>query len=123
MCSVQLSGTNRPPVELVELVALLERTLAYAHTGNAKVLSRGLMRRLWLLTSLLEQGLPVLAPEVKIHLGSTYPVSLYLKYWPTNENGIPLCASTKVQELTYGEQHYQVSFNSLFFILPCVNLF
>ncbi|TFK59308.1 hypothetical protein BDN72DRAFT_865263, partial [Pluteus cervinus] len=99
---------HRPAPEVVELTAVLERTLAYAHTGNAKVLSTRLMAPLWILTSLLEQGLPVLDPNhVRFHFGGEYPLSYPLNRWPLLPGYQPVSASRRVQELTYGNLHFQ----------------
>src|ERR1700684_4192268 len=56
---------GKPTPQVVELCSVLERALAYAHTGNAKVIATSLMRPLWLVKSLLEQGLPTFAPSVR----------------------------------------------------------
>ena len=45
----------------IELTAALEQVLNYAHTGNPKVLTKGLMDPLWLSLSSIHDGLPSLS--------------------------------------------------------------
>lgn len=99
---------ERPQPDLVEMVAVLERVLAYAHTGNAKVLSRGLMGPMWLVTSLIEHGLPTLAPGIYLAANSPLPIQLPLSGWP-EVNNKPGSASQRALVLTYGASLYGVT--------------
>lgn len=98
---------TKPPPDLIELVAALERTLAYAHTGNAKVLSRRLMRPMWLVQSLFEHGPPTLAPAIHVQINEARPIYLPLAVWP-HTGGKPASATQRALSLTYGDTHYQV---------------
>jgi len=49
---------------LLEFLAALERTEAYAHTGNAKVLSNAVMKPLFITRSLLEHGMPTIDKHI-----------------------------------------------------------
>ncbi|KAG0692492.1 hypothetical protein DFH29DRAFT_1046484 [Suillus ampliporus] len=99
---------QRPSPQMVELCAMLERALAYAHTGNAKVLASSLMRPFWLIRSLLEQGLPTLAPTVHCEVSGVLPVSVSPADWPTVTClNLPAIASKRSQILTYGAEHFQ----------------
>ena len=110
--------SSAPPATLVEIVAVLERALAYAHTGNAKVLSTKVMGPLWLVRSLLRQGLPTLAPQLLLGHSQTYTVSIALGKWPKHDiTGVPFTSSGRAQILTYGQPHYDVSFLSIFWRL------
>ncbi|KAI5993850.1 hypothetical protein EDC04DRAFT_2910694 [Pisolithus marmoratus] len=51
----------------VEVMSMLERTLNFAHTGNAAVLSTRLMDRAWLSLGLLSDGFPALSDTFIAH--------------------------------------------------------
>jgi hypothetical protein len=42
-----ITKSGKPTPQVFELCSVLERALAYAHTGNAKVIAASLMRPLW----------------------------------------------------------------------------
>ncbi|KAG2063361.1 hypothetical protein BDR04DRAFT_1163843 [Suillus decipiens] len=103
-----LEAGNKPRHEIVELCSVLERTLAYAHTGNARVIASQLMRPLWLVQSLLEQGLPTFAPSVRLATSISNPISISSADWPTSDNlNVPAIASKRSQVLTYGNDHFE----------------
>ncbi|KAG1758543.1 hypothetical protein EDD22DRAFT_997786 [Suillus occidentalis] len=105
-----LEAGNKPRHEVVELCSVLERALAYAHTGNARVIAAKLMRPLWLVQSLLEQGLPTFAPSVRITSSVGNPISISSADWPTSDNlNVPAIASKRSQVLTYGNDHFEAS--------------
>ncbi|KAG2346319.1 hypothetical protein BDR05DRAFT_997329 [Suillus weaverae] len=105
-----LEAGNKPRHEVVELCSVLERTLAYAHTGNARVLASKLMRPLWLVQSLLEQGLPTFAPSVRMTSSISNPIAISAADWPTSDNlNVPAIASKRSQVLTYGNDHFEAS--------------
>lgn len=102
---------GREPLPVyVELTAVLERTLAFAHTGNMRMLTRSLMDRLWLSKGLVDQGFPALSDI--LHLAGSYgndPV-ITVDKWPRHpRTGIPLVASERAQALTFGVPHFNVS--------------
>lgn len=98
---------------MIEICAMLERALAYAHTGNAKVLSSSLMKPFWLVRSLLQQGWPTMAPTVRLVATTTIPVSVSPADWPiVTRSNLPAIASKRAQILNYGLDHFEVS-------LPC----
>ena len=101
---------------MVELASALERALAYAFGGNAKVLSRALMSPLWLSRGIIDQGMPCL--NIDKILGSGIlanphdPVIIRSENWPVTPSGranYPAIASKRAQMLTYGDSHYMVS--------------
>ncbi|KAG2045632.1 hypothetical protein BDR06DRAFT_1015455, partial [Suillus hirtellus] len=103
-----LEAGNKPRHEAVELCSVLERALAYAHTGNARVLASKLMRPLWLIQSLLEQGLPTFAPSVRTTTTINNPITISAADWPTSDNlNVPAIASKRTQVLTYGNDHFE----------------
>ncbi|KAG2335701.1 hypothetical protein BDR05DRAFT_953879 [Suillus weaverae] len=103
-----LEAGNKPRHEAVELCSVLERTLAYAHTGNARVLATRLMRPLWLVQSLLEQGLPTFAPSIRTTSAINNPITISASDWPTLDNlNVPAIASKRSQVLTYGSDHFE----------------
>lgn len=110
-----LEAGSKPRHEAVELCSVLERTLAYAHTGNARVLATKLMRPLWLVQSLLEQGLPTFAPSVRITTTINNPIAISAADWPTSDNlNVPAIASKRSQVLTYGNDHFEVRSPAIF---------
>ncbi|KAG1769738.1 hypothetical protein EV702DRAFT_1049616 [Suillus placidus] len=99
---------DKPTPEVIELCSVLERALAYAHTGNAKVIATSLMRPLWLVQSLLEHGLPTFSPSVRFAPAPSIPVAISPADWPTLTNmKIPAIASKRSQILTYGNDHFE----------------
>lgn len=91
----------------IELTASLERTLNYAHTGNARVLTKGLMDPLWLSLSVIHDGLPSISKLVVPSALVVNQVDIRLVDWPT-KSGEPLMASKKSHLVNYGDEHYQV---------------
>lgn len=105
----------KPSPQSIEICAVLERSLAFAHTGNAKVLASKLMKPLWLITSLLEQGLPTFNPCVRMSFLPAIPIAVSPANWPTvTSMKAPAIASQRSQVLTYGQQHFEVSFNFVY---------
>ncbi|KAH9913183.1 uncharacterized protein B0H18DRAFT_1126502 [Fomitopsis serialis] len=104
-----------PPVSDIEIMALWERILAYAHTGNAKVLSPALMRRTLLLISLLSQGLPTVDPQVmSVTPNRATAVFIRPEHWPMKaDSKEPANASKRAQTLTYGQAHFEMVFTRL----------
>ncbi|KAG6369061.1 hypothetical protein JVT61DRAFT_1888 [Boletus reticuloceps] len=95
------------PFEL-EMIAMLERTLNYAHTGSGRVLTRTLMDRAWLSLSLVNDGLPCIS-NTFIQAGSLSSglINIHREKWPVHPvTQIPLTASQRSQELTYGKHHF-----------------
>ncbi|KAF8122097.1 hypothetical protein EV363DRAFT_1405218 [Boletus edulis] len=95
------------PFEL-ETIAMLERALNYAHTGSARVLTRRLMDRAWLSLSVMQDGLPCISNSF-IQAGSLSSglISIWREKWPVHPvTRMPLTASQRSQELTYGKPHF-----------------
>ncbi|KAH7904419.1 hypothetical protein BJ138DRAFT_1166511 [Hygrophoropsis aurantiaca] len=107
-----IQNNRKPATTLVEITAVLERTLAYAHTGNTKVLTNGLMKPLWLVKSLVNNGMPTFSPAVRFSaIEGSPPVFHELKDWPiVKGDGCPALASTKAQLITFGQQHFEAYF-------------
>lgn len=104
-----LNAGRKPSPYIVELISALERSLAYAHTGNAKVLSTSLMHPLWLSRGIIDQGMPSLSPILSPVLQSTNVPVIDSSIWPDGGGGrFPAIASKRAQILTYGEGHYAV---------------
>jgi hypothetical protein len=101
----------------LEMMAMLERALNYAYTGSAKVLTRTLMPdRAWLSLSVINNGLPcILNTFIPAGSLSSGLVSIRREKWPLHPiTHMPLTASQRSQEVTYGKVHYSVSL--LFFV-------
>ncbi|KAG2045993.1 hypothetical protein BDR06DRAFT_1015119 [Suillus hirtellus] len=116
---MERGGKPAPPV--IELCSVLERALAYAHTGNTKVIATSLMRPLWLVQSLLEHGLPTFSPSVRFAAPPSIPVTISPADWPTLTNmKVPAIASKRSQILTYGNDHFE-AYKAEFHITLSVN--
>jgi hypothetical protein len=107
-------GSERVNMYEVEFMAMLERTLNYAHTGSARVISRKVMAPHFLGLSMLHDGLPCLNPRVVSFpdMAQDSKVTIYTALWartPAKKGRQPLMALKRVQELTYGRAHMQVS--------------
>lgn len=100
---------KKPSPQMIEICAMLERALAFAHTGNAKVLSSSLMRPFWLIRSLVQQGFPTMAQTVRLVTTTTIPVSVSPSDWPiVARSNLPAIASKRSQVVTYGADHFEV---------------
>lgn len=101
---------KKPSPQMVEMCAMLERALAYAHTGNAKVLASSIMRPFWLIRSLLQQGWPTMAPTICLITTTAIPVSVSPSNWPiVTRSNLPAIASQRAQIITYGLEHFEAS--------------
>ncbi|KAH0825814.1 hypothetical protein J3R83DRAFT_2257 [Lanmaoa asiatica] len=103
----------------VEIAAMFERVLNFAHTGNAKVLIRTLMDRSWLSLGCIADGLPCISDNFTVHQPlDSKEFQLVTDKWPIGgETRRPLIASKRVQQLTYGQKHYDVRSSLLLSIL------
>lgn len=100
-------GHNTGP-SAIEVCCALERTLAYAYTGNAKVLSRALMEPLFITRSLLEHGLPTINTDIVKFLSTPESrVIIIEKEWPTTKAG-PITCSKGAHILRYGMSSWMV---------------
>lgn len=102
-----------PPV-LIELISLLERALAYAHTGNARVLTRKLGDVTFVSRGLLQHSLPVLNPmmfTLNMAVPGSEPVKILTSAWPCSNDHrrLPLMSSLRAVTLTWGEPAAAVS--------------
>lgn len=94
----------------IEFVSMLERTLNYAHTGNAAVLTKKLMDRAWLSLGLLIDGFPALS-DAFIARNALFSGQITVRQdcWPVDRSTRrPLTSSQRSQELTYGSEHFEV---------------
>ncbi|KAI6020606.1 hypothetical protein EDC04DRAFT_2939600, partial [Pisolithus marmoratus] len=93
----------------IEVTSMLECTLNYAHTGNAAVLCKRLMDRMWLSLGLLNDGFPALSDTFIAHgaLGMGM-ITIHHDSWPV-EAGTrrPLTSSKRAQQLSYGHAQYE----------------
>lgn len=94
-------------------MSMLERTLNFAHTGSGKVLSRKLMLPFFLSLGILHDGAPCLNKAFLSYksLFEKRQVIINSSFWPRTPkpNKRPIMGSLRVQELTYGKLHSQVS--------------
>jgi hypothetical protein len=105
-----LTKGEKVPHHIVELSAVLERTLNFAHTGNPRVLTRTLMDELWVSKALLLSDLPAISPVVTF--GASRRDSVDLNFhgpWPRlASTGAFALASRKSHSINYGLHHLQV---------------
>ncbi|KAG6370252.1 hypothetical protein JVT61DRAFT_12196 [Boletus reticuloceps] len=102
---------------ILETMAMLERTLNYGHTGNTRVLTKTLMNQMWLGLSVVQDGLPCIADWfISSAAMSAGMITIQKDRWPVHaRTRLPLTASQRCQELTYGKGHY-VSYLAAFTI-------
>lgn len=105
------SGTPVSPF-YVEMVAVLERTLNFMHTGSTKVLMRSLMDGLWLSQGIVVDGFPAFHPRLAglLSLESPQsPLDVIQSVWPRHSLGEPMEASKCAQIFSYGQRQWEVS--------------
>jgi hypothetical protein len=100
-----------PSPYILEFLCALERAVAYAHTGNGKVLSSGVMGPLYMSRALVEHGMPTIKKSIyTTPFQKATPFIIHEELWPLNRSGkAPAICSKRSQILTYGEAHYLVS--------------
>ncbi len=98
---------------IIEVVAMLERALAFAYTGDSRVLTKTLMGPFGLSRSLIELGLPAITTiDFNTHLSRHFAHNPAL--WPLTSSREPAVASKRALSLTYGDDHFYVSIKSHF---------
>ncbi|KAG1772198.1 hypothetical protein EV702DRAFT_1048672 [Suillus placidus] len=109
-----LKVDKTPSPQMIEICAMLKRALAFAHTGNTRVLSSSLMRPFWLVRSLLQQGWPTMSSMIRLVSTTSRPVAVSPGDWPiVARSNLPAIASKHSQVVTYGVDHFEVFlFNS-----------
>jgi len=107
LSSLEKKTTISPYV--IEVVSVLERALAMAYTGDARVIVKDLMVPLGLKPSLLELGLPSITRLIRFDVDKTEPFTHNRGNWPLTKRREPAVASTRAQTLTFGSDHYLVS--------------
>ena len=92
----------------IELTASLERTLNYAHTGNARVLTKGLMDPLWLSLSVIHDGLPSISKLVVPSALVVNQVDIHTSGRLANQVRGATDVEQKSHLVNFGDEHYQV---------------
>jgi hypothetical protein len=105
----QISQQHRISPYIIEVAAVLERALAMAYTGDARVIVKGLMEPFCLKRSLLEQGLPSLSKLIRFDGNISEQFAHTPANWPLTHNNEPAVASQRCQILTFGKHHFLVS--------------
>ncbi len=108
LLSIRKKATISP--YFIEVVAMLERSLAMAYTGDARVITKDLMGPFGLKRSLLELGLPSITKLLTFDKNISQDFAHHPANWPLNKSNEPAVASRHAQTLTYGEDHWMVSF-------------
>jgi hypothetical protein len=102
----------RPCPFRVELLASLERTLCFCHTGNTAVLATSLMNPLGLSRGLIKDGFPhlndVIFQRTGIHSAMVNGFEIKPQNWPM-KGLYPAVASKRTQIRTYSLDHFMVS--------------
>jgi len=94
----------------IEVVGALERALNFCHTGNAKVLTKGVMDPLWLSLSCVLDGMPALSDIVSLRYLPSLTVDIRRADWPLSKTtGRPLMTSQRVFQLNFGPEQMAVS--------------
>ena len=99
----------RPSPIYVEMVAIVERLLNFAHTGNPKVIPSTLMGILTISRALLEHGFPWISKKLMIY-DTNYKPRVEVQNWPVSPGTKkPLSGVQRSIELTYGRNVFMVS--------------
>lgn len=103
--------TTKEPIPhyWIEVTAALERTLNYCHTGNAKVITKGLMDPLWLSLSLTHDGLPSISTMLVLNPITLKPLDIRMEEWPMKK-GEPRISSERSQIINYGQEFFEVNY-------------
>ena len=111
---------SKPPSYFAtEIIAMLERALNFAHTGNTRVLSRRLMDHFWLSMGIVYDGVPSISPSLGISTESNQLVNVNADLWPIDkQTNRPLTCSLAAIKFAYSEAHAQVRRNQLY-IFTC----
>ena len=118
-----ISQKKTPSPYVLELIAVIERILSFAHTGNARVLCHELMNRLWVLLGIMYDGSPCLSPLVSIQVTESKDarrkrifeinVAILQEQWPIRKSdGAPLMASKASIAFHYSKGQADVSYLS-----------
>ena len=90
-------------------MAVAERLLNFAHTGSARVLPNALLTALFPLRAISEGYMPMFSDDLILGGDTNLGPHFSLARWPRNQiTGKPYLASMRVQELTYGSDHFLV---------------
>ncbi|KAF8312610.1 uncharacterized protein EI90DRAFT_3022931 [Cantharellus anzutake] len=99
----------------LEVIASLERAVAFAHSGSGKVLSTSLMDPLWLSLGLGTTGFPSLNPEImrfEPHApNGMVPLTIFSEAWPRNKrqsNPGPAFSSKRSWIFNYGRPNWEM---------------
>jgi hypothetical protein len=93
----------------LQLIAVLERTLAYAYTGSPRVLHKSSMEPLWILSSLRDNSYPVFNPDIINTRVGNSRFALAFEKWPVNRDGYAVLPAERAATLTYGATYAEVS--------------
>ena len=105
-------GVKPEPIA-VEVLNTLERALSYAHTGNARVLTK-LMTEWWQRRALLTYGYPILHPNIVQHGRSRPCYMVNIFNWPIHsKTGRPVISSERTFMIEWGASSLSVSGYSL----------
>ena len=107
---------------IIEVTTMLERALAMAYTGDARVITSRLMKPFGLERSLIEHGLPSITAALTFDLSIAKDMVVNPANWPSNKNQEPAMASKRSQVLTCGDAHFMVSV-TVSTCCPCVSCF
>lgn len=100
----------QPDHQYLELIALLERLKNFCYCGAARVFPRQLTDLTWIGLAIKEAGFPMIWPGLHLIGAQQSTPEIDLRDWPCEPiSKMPLVASKRSQELTYGEHHFQVS--------------
>jgi hypothetical protein len=94
----------------IELMAICDRLLEYAATGNGKVLPSALLSRLYVRKALYDTGWPTFTKALDIRdVSDSNPPNIALSDWPLNPEGRPLLCATAAMKYHYNDSVVNVS--------------
>jgi hypothetical protein len=106
-----ISKNIKPCPFRLELLASLERMLAFCHMGNTAVLATRLMNPLGLSRAAVKDGFPMLLKlfsQPTVASAMTHGLVIDPGNWPCDKDGYPAIASKGAQVHTYSINHFMV---------------
>ncbi len=107
---------QKPSSYYLEIIAVMERALCFAHTGNVRVLSRTIMDPLWVSMGIVYDGAPCIAPILQTS-GSSRPPSFSIeaRQWPIHKSeSRHLMASQASIKYHFGQAQSNVCHSSVY---------
>jgi hypothetical protein len=93
----------------LQLMATLERVLAYAYTGAPQVLHMSSMTPLWTLFALRDTSFPMFKKDIVEMRGENGKMRLHFRKWPVTKDGYASLPANRAAVVTYNATYAEVS--------------